>query len=519
MKLIEHFDRGVALGRDRPCLIDDRGTRSFGEVEVMSHRIGGALVALGLEPGDSFAVFSHNQSVAFEVMLGGLRAGGCWVPANAASAVAELKHTLSLTGARVLFYAMQVLDQVLAVLPDCPTIAHLICIDAPSEDLPDGHLHLLTFIANMPDRMVAPEFSDDTLVALGSTGGTTGLPKAVMTTHRIWNVRIAATVARIGIDTPPVMICVAPISHAAGAFTLETLGIGTTTVILKGFDAIGVARAIQDHRATHIFLPPTALYRMLSEPGVRAFDFSSLRYFTTASSAISEDKLREAVEVFGPCLEPAYGGTEMGMSVCSYQPDALARDIADGRLERLQSCGKVQPGTDMAIIGSDGAPVAAGQSGEIAVRGPQLLQGYLHNPEETEKALRDGWYHTGDVGFLDPEGYLYIRDRVKEMIISGGFNVYPAEVERVIHSHPAVQDCAVIGVPDADWGERVVAVVELRDGSDVTADDLIATAKAQLTNYKVPKEILFRDLPRSPVGKVLRRALRDEYWQGRERAI
>jgi acyl-CoA synthetase (AMP-forming)/AMP-acid ligase II len=279
--------------------------------------------------------------------------------------------------------------------------------------------------------------------------------------------------------------------------------------------------AIPEHRVTELFLPPTVIYRLLDIPDLgRKVDFSSLKYFLYGAAPMSVEKLKQAIEVIGPVMMGGYGQTEAPASISFLPPD---EHFADGTLasdERLSSVGHPNPLIRVEIMNDAHQVLPQGETGEICVRGDLVMKGYYKAPDKTAEAIIDGWLHTGDVGHVDAEGYLHITDRKKDMIISGGFNVYPSEVEQVLWSHPAVQDCAVIGVPDEKWGEAVKAVVELNSGQQVAADELIALCKEKLGSVKAPKSVEFiAALPRSPVGKVLKKDLRARYWQGNARKI
>jgi acyl-CoA synthetase (AMP-forming)/AMP-acid ligase II len=271
---------------------------------------------------------------------------------------------------------------------------------------------------------------------------------------------------------------------------------------------------------TEFFLPPTAIYKLLEAPGIEKVDFSSVRYLLYGAAPISVEKLKKAIGLWGPIMTGGYGQTEAMTSISNLRAD---EHVVDGKLasdERLSSVGRPNPLVRVEIMNDANEILLRGETGEICVRGDLLMKGYYKAPEKTAETIVDGWLHTGDIGHLDAEGYLHITDRKKDMIISGGFNVYPSEVEQVIWSHPAVQDCAVIGVPDEKWGEAVKAVVELNPGQSVTADELIALCKARLGSVMAPKSVDFvAVLPRSPVGKVLKKDLRKKYWEGLDRKI
>jgi acyl-CoA synthetase (AMP-forming)/AMP-acid ligase II len=363
----------------------------------------------------------------------------------------------------------------------------------------------------------------DAVVVLSATGGTTGAPKGVMNTHRSTQTFCAHFMmsCHYPADERPVNLAAAPITHTAGLLSLPCTARGGTVVVLTKPDPVQLLGAIQKHRVTEFFLPPTVIYRLLDIPDLaRKADFSSLRYFLYGAAPMSVEKLKQAIATFGPVMMGGYGQTEAPTSISFLTP---AEHFVDGRVapdERLASVGRPNPLVRVEIMDDDNQILSTGATGEICVRGDLVMKGYYKAPGKTAETIVDGWLHTGDIGHLDADGYLHITDRKKDMIITGGFNVYPSEVEQVIWGHPAVRDCAVIGVPDAHWGEAVTAVVELNAGQQVGADELIALCKDVLGSVKAPKSVEFVDsLPRSPVGKVLKKDLRAKYWRGEARKI
>ena len=516
LNLIDFFDKGVELGPDRPCLVSSEETRSYGETQRSSYRIANALIAAGVRPETRVAVLSQNAIRPFECVLGALRAGCTWVPVNSRSTTDEIADVLERTEAEALFYSSAFADKAPEVLARCPRIRLAICIDGPGgADRPSLAAWITGASEDPPGVRVPP----DAIATLPCTGGTTGDPKGVMLSHRTWAYRIAEMSDRKP-PGPPVHLIAAPMTHAAGTAALELMVRGATSVILPGFEPQAVLDAIHRHGVTDLFLPPTALYRLLAHPGVRETPKATLRTLACGGAPVAPERLREAVEIFGPVIQVAYAGTEFGTSACWFPAKALAEAVAQGDARRLKSCGRVSRFTQVEILSPEGAVLPPGQPGEIAVRSYALFSGYFRDPEETARAFKDGWYLTGDIGFKDADGWLYISDRRKDMIISGGFNIYPSEIENVLLRHPAIQDCAVVGAPNEEWGERVTAVIELRPGMSVDARTLEAACRETLSGYKVPRTFEFwPELPRSPVGKVLKRVIRRRFWQGLGRAI
>ncbi|MFC3230520.1 long-chain fatty acid--CoA ligase [Marinibaculum pumilum] len=516
MRLIDFFDRGVSLDPGRVCLKDSQVSRSYAEVQRQSCRIGNALIRDGLRPQAKAAVYSGNGAAAFECVLGILRAGGVWAPTNARNAVPENAYILDNCDVEILFYHSDFEADVEELAARCPKIRLYVCIDAGSGRGPA----LADWIGDAADTDPDIPGDRDTLASIFSSGGTTGRPKGVMWTNQVWEVMLASFFTCMPVRKPPVHLVAAPMTHAAGGLALLLMAVGATQVILPRFDPEPVARAIQEEGVTHLFLPPTAIYGLLSHPGIADYDFGSLEYFIYAAAPMSVEKLKQCLEVFGPVMCQTFGQAEAPM-LCTYLSPEEHLVAGDAEREgRLASCGRPTLFTRVAIMDDDGQLLPPGERGEIVVRGNLVMPGYYRNPEATAEVSTHGWHHTGDIGRMDEDGYLYIVDRKKDMIISGGFNVYPSEIEQVIWGHAAVQDCAVIGVPDEKWGEAVKAVVELKPGESLDEAEVIALCKAALGSVKAPKSVEFwPTLPRSPVGKVRKKDIRETFWAGRERAI
>jgi acyl-CoA synthetase (AMP-forming)/AMP-acid ligase II len=291
-------------------------------------------------------------------------------------------------------------------------------------------------------------------------------------------------------------------------------------VVLPRFDAGAVLHSIEAHHVTHIFLPPTAFYALLAHPDVRRCDHSSLRILLLAASPVSPDRFKEGVEIFGPCMCQCYGQTEVPMLMTWLDRETVAAAAAGDHPERLRSCGKATYGVRLAIMDNEGKLLPPNQPGEIVARGALVTPGYFNLPEATAEVRTFGWHHTGDVGYRDEDGFFYIVDRKKDMIISGGFNVFSVEVEAAIMALPQVHECAVIGVPHETWGEAVKALIAVRQGESLTEEEIIAHCKKKLGGVKAPKSVEFiPEIPKTPAGKIDRKKLRAPYWQGAKRAV
>lgn len=355
--------------------------------------------------------------------------------------------------------------------------------------------------------------ADDTVMLVG-TGGTTGRPKGVMLTDRNIETMSALTLMSYPFGTRPVYLALAPLTHAAGVLCFPVMTLGGEIVIMPAPDLTDFLAQVEHHRVTHTFLPPTLIYMLLGHPALASTDLTSLRCLWYGAAPMSAARLEEAIDRIGPVMAQLFGQSEAPMMISTMAPEDHFH--ADGSLafERFTSAGRPAPLVTVAIMDGEGRLLPPGERGEIVVRGSLVMAGYYKNPSATEEASRYGWHHTGDIGYLDADNYLFIVDRAKDMIISGGFNVYSAEVEQAVMEHPAVQDCAVVGLPDDKWGERVTAVVQLHPDQSVTDSDVRAFVKARIGGVKAPKQVeVWPDLPRSKVGKVLKNEVRSRLLQ------
>lgn len=530
MRIIDCFDKGAALGEEAPMFIEALSGEetSHGQIKTISERAAAAIVAAN---GDGYlsgaegsqphiGVYSPNDPRGFACMLAGWRAGGVWVPVNSRNTVQSNIDFSNTANVSWLFYHSVFADAVATMKVQVPTLRHCICIDQPNGD----DLSLEQFMAQYADQPV-PDLDDDPdrLVSIMASGGTTGKSKGIVHSTRVWDTMINTAWQLMPYEGErPVHLMAAPMTHAAGGFASVLLPWGTTNVVLDKVDPVVLMESIEKYRVTHLFLPPTALYAMLAHPDVRKYDYSSLKYFLVSAAPVSPDKLREAVEVFGPCMCSCWGQAESPFFLTWLSPrDVAAGATVPGREQLLKSCGKAVIANRIEVMDPKFNLLPNNESGELVMKGNLRMVEYYENPEATAE-IRDskGWQHTGDVGIRDDEGYFYIVDRIKDMIITGGFNVYSAEVEKHLNSHPTVQDCAVYGIPDEKWGEAVHATIQLKPGESVTQETIIAFCKEGLASVKSPKSIDFiEDLPRSPVGKVLKRTLRDAYWKDSDRQV
>jgi fatty-acyl-CoA synthase len=453
-------------------------------------------------------------------MLATLRAGGAWVPMNFRSATDANIEYLNYSETAWLFYDSALSSQVPQLKANVPSLRHLICTDDE-----DGENLSLSQFMEQGSNVKECDWADangnlDRLMGLVPTGGTSGPAKGVRVTNLAWGTMTEMACHYWRSEEPAVCLCTAPLSHAAGVVAFTVFALGGTNVVMPGFDALQVLQNIERYKTTHLFLPPTAFYSLLAHPDVRRFNYSSLRVLLLAGSPVSPDKLRQGVEIFGPCICQSYGQTEAPMLLTFLDAKTLAAAASGDHPDRLRSCGKPTSAVRVAIMNDAGQILPTREVGEIVARGSLITGGYHNMPEATTEIRAHNWHHTGDLGYMDGDGYVYIVDRKKDMIITGGFNVFCAEVEAGIMALPAVQECAVIGVPDERWGEAVKAIVVLCQGEILSEEDVIAHCKGKLGGMKSPKSVEFwLELPKTAAGKLDRKAIRQPYWAGAERQV
>src|SRR6202453_3957510 len=519
MRLVDFLDKGASVHPiDAPCLTMADQARSYADVQRLSWPVGRALARSGVGPGSTVAVLTGHDPGSSGAVCGISRAGAVWCPVNPRNEAAENRELLALLDCRCLIFAAAFAPLVAKIAPDLPELTTLVCLDGDTSGAGGpgvaGAIGFAEWRAGVGDDPWQADPVDD-VVMIAGTGGTTGRPKGVMLTGRNVETVAALTLISYPFAGSPVYLAFAPLTHAAGVLCFPIMALGGEIVIMPHPDLGGFLALIARHRVTPPFLPPTVISSLLDHPALPSADLGSLQCLWYGAAPMSAARLEQAIGVLGPVLGQLFGQTEAPMFVSALPPaDHLH---ADGTLatERFTSAGRPTPLTTVAIMDEAGRLLRPGERGEIVVRGPLVMAGYYKNPAATAEASRHGWHHTGDVGYLDDDGYLYIVDRLKDMIITGGFNVYSAEVEQAVLAHPAVLDCAVVGLPDDKWGERVTAIIQPLDGHDVTAEEIRAWVKDRLGSVKAPKQVeIWADLPRSRVGKILKADVKSRLLDG-----
>ncbi|MGW3997488.1 acyl-CoA synthetase [Amycolatopsis sp. NPDC004772] len=504
MSLFFYLEKGASLDPGAPCLTLDGVTRSYGEVVELAEAVARALRRSGVAPGDKVGILSANDPTAFTCVFGISRAGAVWCPINPRNAAGENAELLDLFDCATLVFQPAFEDLVRRIAPQLPKLTTLVRLGDGDAFAP-GFDDWLGRAEDDPPAVADPPGD---VVALVGTGGTTGRPKGVMLTDRNLEVMSAITLMSYPFEGRPVYLALAPLTHAAGVLCFPVLARGGEVVIMPKPDVGRFLELIGHHRVTHTFLPPTLIYLVLGHEALDRTDLSSLQCFWYGAAPMSTARLTEALDRIGPMAQ-LFGQSEAPMMISTMAPAEHRRPDGTVHTGRLSSAGRPSPLVTVAILDGDGNPVPPGERGEICVRGSLVMAGYYRDPEATAEASAHGWHHTGDIGFLDGEGFLHIVDRAKDMVITGGFNVYSAEVEQAVLAHDAVRDCAVVGLPDDKWGERVTAVVQLRPGAELDTGELIAFVKDRIGSVKAPKQVeVWPDLPRSTVGKVLKADIR-----------
>ena len=490
---------------------------SYAEFDGKVNQVANGLLAEGLSAGSRVAFMDKNSDDFYQIVFGAAKAGAVSVGINWRLAPPEVAYILNDSKAEILFVGPDFYALAEAVKDQVPTLRRIIAMEPGHENWTEFAAWRDSQVDSDPQVPVTPE---DVAIQM-YTSGTTGHPKGVQLAHRcffdLWRYPPSADMAFNEWSDQDVNLVAMPSFHIGGVgWGILGIRAGARNIVVKEFTPGDTLEMIQNYGISKLFLVPAAIRMVLQHPDARQTDYSSVKFISYGASPIPLDLLREAMEVFQCGFVQLYGMTETTGSATYLPPED--HDVSGN--ERMRSAGKPFPGITIKVVDEAGNALPPRQVGEICISSPVNMLGYWNLPEATEKTLIDGYVHTGDAGYLDEDGYVYVHDRVKDMIVSGGENIYPAEVESALFGHPAIGDVAVIGVPDDRWGEAVKAVVVLKTGMSADADEIIGFARDRIAGYKLPKTVDFIDeLPRNPSGKILKRELRKSYWEGRERNV
>jgi fatty-acyl-CoA synthase/long-chain acyl-CoA synthetase len=499
--------------RDRIFTNREDLTLYYNDVEKASNRVANGIHACGYGPGDRIAVVMPNSIHYAVADFGIYKSGAGLVPMNMMISPDDVAFILKDAGARMVFADVSLAEKVRAMKGDLPQLKEIVVVGGPAGD---GTIGWEDFKAKYPDTAVTPTATEDDDGLIVYTGGTTGKPKGVVHSQKSLFFDILAHVVELPFVPDDKVLIVTPMSHATGWLLFAGCVRGTSFAIEMSFDLFRLLEIIEKEKITMTMMVPTIIYLFLDIMKAKPCDIRSLRIIGYGAAPISDVRLAEALEAFGPIFYQKYGLVECPNMITTLSVADHVKAL--GKPAILQSCGRPDVMVSLKVVDEAGREVPVGQIGEIIVKAPYVMNRYLNQPELTAETLKDGWLYTGDMGRVDEEGYVYIVDRKRDMVISGGMNVFPAEVEEVIRRHPKVKEVSVIGTPDDYWGEAVTACV-VPDG-EVTEDEIKDFCKGKLAKYAQPKKVVFRDaLPKTIIGKIDKKQLREPFWKDKSRRV
>ena len=499
---------------DRHAIVFDDQRITFGELGERVNRLANGLADIGVGAGDRVAVMQVNCNEHIESYFATAKLDAIFVPINFRARAEELSFMLNDSGVKAIILGQRYQDMLRQVKPELTTLEHQITLEAPADDF----VYYEDLIANASDDERFPTADGEDVTIIMFTAGTTGTPKGVMLSHNSFSSYILANVEPVDMDVAEKNILTVPLHHIAGVqAVMAAIYGGRTLVLQRQFDEEGWMKLVQDEQVNRAMMVPTMLKRLMDQPSFGSYDLSSLRVITYGAAPMPLEVIKKAIAEFpNTRFINAFGQTETASTITMLPPDA--HEIREGdpdydaKLKRLGSIGKPLPDVEVRIVDEDGNDVPLGENGEIVARGERLMKGYWNREEATKETLRGGWLYTGDLGYWDDEGYIFLSGRAKDFLKRGGEMIAPEEVEQIIMSHPAVDEAAIIGVPDIEWGERVRAIVVRKPGMELTMEEVVEHCRPRMAGFKRPEDVIFIDeLPRNPMGKVLKRVLREEY--------
>ena len=518
MNLCGLIERCALINGNSAAIIDGETRYSWRQARDRIARLGNGLTSLGCQEGDRVAILGLNSHRYFESIFAAPWAGGVMVPINIRLAAPEMVHCLSDSGTSILLVDDAFLPVAEEIAGQIDSLRHVVHMGDGAR--PGCSTHHEALIAENEPVDYAGRGPED-ISGLYYTGGTTGLSKGVMLSHANQVINALQTRMAFSMDTDTKYLNVAPMFHAANMIGMLNATVAAAThVFIPAFTPEGVLKIVEQEKVSHSAMVPTMINMVFHDPDFDDYDLSSIRTLLYGGSPMAESVIARVTECLPKArMVQAYGLTETSPILTVLGPEY--HTFEGPQAGKTRAAGQVVPGTELCIQDDDGNQCKSGVVGEVCTRGPNIMQGYWNLPEQTAEAMRGGWFHTGDGGYMDEDGFLYISDRMKDMIVTGAENVYSIEVENALFQHPSVESCAVIGIPSEQWGEEVHAVVILAEGHEASVDELIRHCHKLIAGYKCPRGITFRDepLPLSGAGKILKRTLREPFWEGHDRQV
>jgi long-chain acyl-CoA synthetase len=508
--------RHALLRPDKEAYVYEGKRLNYADYNARVNSLINALTKMGIKKGGSVGILSWN-CLDYAIVYGAAMKGGYLLSRfNPRLGAEELEYLINYSEVSTLFVGPEMFKLVATLRPKLKGVRHFIALEEPAE----GMDYLEDLLEKYPDDEPDVIVDEDDNFFIIYTSGTTGVPRGAVYSHReAWD-DCRTYIINQSIQPNDRHIQVSPMFHIAGDTMVRSLlYMGACNIIMKSFDPETTLGLIQDEKATLISIVPTHLIAMMAVPNLKNYDYSSLKFIWYGGSPMPLEVVKKGLEIFGPIFGQGYGQSESGPAI-THLPKEDHDVIGKPEERRLSSVGQPDIGVQVRIVDDKNKDVAPGEMGEIIVRSRHIMREYWKKPDDTRKTIIDGWLHTGDIGCYDEAGYVYIVDRKKDMIITGGENVFPREVEEVIYRHPSIHEAAVIGIPDPYWVEKVHAVVSTKKGTNCTAEELIALCKQNLAGYKAPKSVEFMDaLPKNAAGKIMKRELREKYWADSDRKI
>jgi len=515
MNTADFLGIATAICPERTAIVFEGKKYTFGQLNGRVDRLANALVQLGVKKGDRIAMLQVNCNQFVEAYFATAKLGAIYVPLNFRAKGDELTYMLNSSESSTLLIGERYIDLVNSLRSNLTSVRYFISIESRHDNM----LYYEDMLASSSAGEIVTEIDDDDTTILVYTAGTTGFPKGVMLSHNSFAVYVLENVTPADPELEERNILTVPLYHVAGIQAMMAAIYGGRTLVMeRQFDAKEWMELVESEKANRAMMVPTMLKQLMEHPEFGKHDLSSLKVITYGAAPMPLAVIKRAVEVFpGVSFINAFGQTETASTITTLGPEdhiiSGTEAEREKKLERLSSIGRPMSDVEMKIIDESGRELPTGEVGEIVARGPRVMTGYWKDEEKTGKTIdRDGWVHTGDMGYTDEDGYFYLAGRATDMIIRGGENISPEEVEVALLTHPKIEEAAVIGIPDEEWGEQPRAVVVLKRGEVATADEIMEYCRERLSSFKRPRSVVFVDeLPRNQMGKVLKRVLRDQY--------